>query len=188
MDEENLIIVDEFDNMIRMMSKLECHKTCNIKKGIIHRAFSILLFNNDKQLLVTQRSENKSTFPLYIGNSCCGHPIYNQNEIDQHDMNGIKHAAKRRICKELGISSSDIAIDDIIFMKRFVYESIYNQDLGEYELDYILVVKKDLCLNPSEDEVIWYDFIEKEKFLEFIGESHSDSKSRIENQRELRCN
>lgn len=169
MNEENLIIVNTDDNILGKMSKSECHSVRNIEAGTIHRAFSILLFNNDNQLLVTQRSVRKITFPMYFGNSCCGHPIQNKLEIDLDDMKGIKHAARRRIYEELGIANTDITIDDIIFMKRFIYQSMYNQDLGEYELDYILVIKKDIDLNPSEDEVNWYGFIDKQNFSEFIG-------------------
>ena len=69
-DHENLIIVDFEDNEIGNLSKLECHEN----NGVLHRAFSIFLFNTNGQLFIQKRSSQKKLWPLFWSNTCCSHP------------------------------------------------------------------------------------------------------------------
>lgn len=78
---ERIILVDTDDQQIGEMSLLESHLNENsIDKNMIHRAFSVFLFNENNQLLLQQRSKYKMAFPLLWANSCCSHPIINYNE------------------------------------------------------------------------------------------------------------
>src|ERR1700761_6433167 len=69
-DADTLILVDEADREVGYMSKARCHDG----RGILHRAFSLLIFNAEGQLLLQQRSAAKRLWPLYWSNSCCSHP------------------------------------------------------------------------------------------------------------------
>lgn len=102
--EEPLIMVDEGDAVIGFETKRDCHLKKNIvKHGMLHRAFSVFLFNKRGELLMQQRSDEKITFPGYITNSCCSHPLHNDEELEEYQNIGVRRAAKRRLCYELGI-------------------------------------------------------------------------------------
>lgn len=102
--EEPLIMVDEVDAVIGFETKRDCHLKKNIvKHGMLHRAFSVFLFNKRGELLMQQRSDEKITFPGYITNSCCSHPLHNDEELEEYQNIGVRRAAKRRLCYELGI-------------------------------------------------------------------------------------
>src|SRR5688572_25850433 len=90
MEEEMLIVVDENDQVIRPGTKKECHLNENIRKGLLHRAFSVFLFNSEKKLLLQQRSDKKITFPLYWANTCCSHPLYTESELSEDNHIGVK--------------------------------------------------------------------------------------------------
>lgn len=101
---ERLILVDENDCVKGTETKKECHLKINILHyGMLHRAFSVFLFNTKGQLLLQQRSDVKVTFPGCITNTCCSHPLYEDSELVEHDNFGVKLAAKRRLSYELGI-------------------------------------------------------------------------------------
>ena len=59
------------------------HLGSNIKAGLLHRAFSVFLFNTQGQLLLQQRAAAKITFPLCWTNTCCSHPLHIQNELEE---------------------------------------------------------------------------------------------------------
>lgn len=101
---EPLILVDEYDCVTGYETKRDCHLKKNIMEyGMLHRAFSVFLFNKQGELLLQQRSKEKITFPGYITNSCCSHPLYDEAELDEYKNIGIRRAAKRRLSYELGI-------------------------------------------------------------------------------------
>jgi Isopentenyldiphosphate isomerase len=85
---EALILVDEQDQVIRKISKVEAHLNSFNVNGLAHRAFSCFLFNSENKLLIHQRSRKKITFPLLWTNSCCSHPLYNQEEMEEKDFMG----------------------------------------------------------------------------------------------------
>jgi isopentenyl-diphosphate delta-isomerase len=88
--DEALILVDEKDQVIRKISKVEAHLNSFNTSGLAHRAFSCFLFNKENKLLIHQRSHKKITFPLLWTNSCCSHPLYNKEEMEETDFLGIK--------------------------------------------------------------------------------------------------
>ena len=101
---EALVMVDESDCVTGYETKRDCHLKKNILQyGMLHRAFSVFLFNKQGELLLQQRSNEKITFPGYITNSCCSHPLYDVSELDEYKHTGIRRAAKRRLSYELGI-------------------------------------------------------------------------------------
>ena len=67
---DSLILVDDADRELGYLSKAECHRG----RGVLHRAFSLLIFNDAGELLLQQRSAAKRLWPLYWSNSCCSHP------------------------------------------------------------------------------------------------------------------
>ncbi|MGA1825173.1 MAG: isopentenyl-diphosphate Delta-isomerase [bacterium] len=89
--DEELILVDKNDTIVGHATKAVCHDGC----GILHRAFSIFIFNDSKQLLLQKRSKQKRLWPLYWSNSCCSHPRKNEDN---------ETATQRRLKEELGIS------------------------------------------------------------------------------------
>lgn len=165
---EECIAVDEHDRPLGAKSKKECHLMANIDNGLIHRAFSVMLFNSKGEFLITQRSDAKITFPNYITNTCCSHPLYNDLERDESDAIGVKRAAQRRLQIELGIDALKIPLEDIVYMTRFLYKAPSGGLWGEHEIDYALVIKKDVSLSPDTNEVKRCEFLKKDQLLPFL--------------------
>lgn len=171
MEQDQLIAVDENDVIVpnselpnllpkslsaeqRFLSKKLAHTFNKSQpRGIAHRAFSVFLFNDRNELLLTKRASTKITFPNVWTNSCCSHPLYNQlpNEVDNAATEypsypGIRHAAIRKLRHELGITS--IPHDHFVFLKKFHYWAAdtvtygtTNPRYGEHEIDYVLFTK-----------------------------------------------
>ena len=93
--QEYVVLVDKYNNLLRVAPKLESHH----HNTPLHRGFSLFLFNERGELLLQQRSSRKKTWPLVWSNSCCGHPMLDESSLE---------AAKRRLDYELGISDADI--------------------------------------------------------------------------------
>ena len=89
-DRDSLILVDEADQDVGHLSKERCHEG----RGILHRAFSLLIFNGSDELLIQQRSAAKRLWPLYWSNSCCSHPRVAES---------MEAAIHRRLSKALGL-------------------------------------------------------------------------------------
>ena len=166
---ERIIIVDKNDKLIRSGTKKECHL---VSTGLLlHRAFSVFLFNSNNELLLQQRSKYKITFPLYFTNSCCSHPLYTKEEMNETNNIGIKKAAIRKLKHELGIN--DLSISDFKYIDKFKYKAIdkLNGNIwGEYEIDYILIVKikeKFIKLNINKNEVKKVCYLSKKNFNNF---------------------
>ena len=161
---EAVIQVSENDQVIGPISKLDSHSGA----GEYHRAFSVLLFNSNNELLLQQRSMDKVTFPGVWANSCCSHPLHSDEELDETNAMGVKRAAIRKLEQELGISPESISIDDFVFMTKMRYSSRMNQDWIERELDHILVIQADVEVNhnPNEvSEVMWVNQDQLEMML-----------------------
>lgn len=99
---EECILVDVNDNAIGHRSKRECHEWERIEgEGLLHRAFSVFLFDSSNKLLLQQRSDAKITFPGYYTNTCCSHPLFLSEETEGEL--GVRRAARRKLNQELGI-------------------------------------------------------------------------------------
>lgn len=106
---EECILVDERDVVIGSDTKKNCHLNSNIEKGLLHRAFSVFLFNLEGKLLLQQRALSKITFPEYYTNTCCSHPLYRPEELEEGlSAIGVRRAARRKLDHELGISPQEV--------------------------------------------------------------------------------
>jgi len=114
-EDEKLILVDDEDNETGYCSKLECHQG----DGMLHRAFSIFIFNDQRELLIQKRAGDKLLWPHIWSNSCCSHPRKGER---------IESAASRRLEEELGIRT------DLKFLYKFKYHASYEDVGSENEL------------------------------------------------------
>lgn len=105
---EECILVDESDKVIGSDTKKNCHLNVNIEAGKLHRAFSVFLFNSEGQLLIQQRSTAKITFPECFTNTCCSHPLYRAEELEEKEFVGVRRAARRKLEHELGIPQEQV--------------------------------------------------------------------------------
>lgn len=113
-DDEPLILVDDDNNVIGYRSKADVHAG----DGILHRAFSVFLFDAEGRLLLQQRSASKPLWPLYWANSCCSHPRRGETEAE---------AAKRRVLEELGLDA------ELEYVYTFTYHAKYEDKGSEHE-------------------------------------------------------
>ena len=119
MKEEEVILVNSEDEILGTMPKMEAHQ-----KGILHRAFSIFLFNSDKELLLQKRSNSKYHSPGLWTNTCCSHQRIDETSIQ---------AANRRLKEEMGITAN------LEQMFTFKYKTSFNNGLIEHEFDHVLI-------------------------------------------------
>jgi isopentenyl-diphosphate delta-isomerase len=129
-----VILVDEQDNEIGVMEKLRAHEL-----GKLHRAFSVFIFNDKKELLLQQRAINKYHSGGLWTNTCCSHPSPNET---------IKDAAIRRLYEEMGMTC------DLKIINNFIYKTEFENGLIEHEFDYILtgISKSTPQINKTEVE------------------------------------
>ncbi|XP_052013414.1 isopentenyl-diphosphate delta-isomerase 2 [Apodemus sylvaticus] len=166
--EEMCIVIDKQDQIIGADTKKNCHLMENIDKGLLHRGFSVVLFNTQNQLLVQQRADAKYTFPGHFTDSCSSHPLYVPDELEEEDAVGVRRAALRRLQVELGVPQDQISIKDIIFMVRKYHKCQSDAVWGEHEIGYLLLVRKDLMLNPDSREVRSYRYMSREEVQELL--------------------
>ncbi|XP_075406251.1 isopentenyl-diphosphate Delta-isomerase 1 [Tenrec ecaudatus] len=166
---EMCILIDENDNKIGAETKKNCHLNENIeKKGLLHRAFSVFLFNTENKLLLQQRSDAKITFPGYFTNTCCSHPLSNPGELEENDAIGVRRAAQRRLKAELGIPTEEVLPEDINYLTRIHYKAQSDGIWGEHEIDYILFVRKNVTLDPDPNEIKSLRYVSKEEVEELL--------------------
>ena len=119
MIEDKVILVDNNDNQIGLMPKLEAHE-----KGVLHRAFSVFIFNNHGELMLQRRALTKYHSPGLWTNTCCSH---------QRDGESNISSGKRRLNEEMGF-------DTELFEKTsFIYKAKFDNGLTEHEFDHVLV-------------------------------------------------
>ncbi len=114
---EQLILVDHNDKEIGSLEKLKVHQT-----GVLHRAFSVFIFNSKGELLIQQRAEEKYHSPGVWSNTCCGHPNVNEQTAD---------AALRRLNEEMGMQCR------LTFQFKFTYCAAFDNGLTEHEIDHV---------------------------------------------------
>lgn len=141
---DQLILVDSDDKELGYDSKENCHRM----KPKLHRAFSVFIFNDKGEMLITKRSENKKTWPLHWSNAVCSHPRKGEE---------CEAAAKRRIKEELGISVP------LKFLFKFEYSAQYDEEWGEHELDWVFIGSYNDSVIPNTDEVEDWKFVDIEE-------------------------
>ena len=156
---EEVILVNEQDDVIGRAEKLEAHKN-----GLLHRAFSVFVFNDNEELLLQQRAQHKYHSPGLWTNTCCSHPRPDEVTIE---------AARRRCLEEMGIV---LTLKEIF---SFVYKADFENGLTEHEYDHVYIgtynkdpyinkdevnafkwasisnIKKDLLVNPNH-YTVWF--------------------------------
>ena len=155
MMQERCILVDSSDNRIGSETKLKCH----YGDGLLHRAFSVLLFKGGGQyLLVQKRSAEKITFPSVWANTCCSHPLDIPGE-NEDAVSGVINAAKRKLHQELGIPRQQLDLIDFEHIGRFQYECRWDENWVENEVDHVIVaqlpeeLQDDLHVEPNPNEI-----------------------------------
>lgn len=111
------------------------HLMENIRKGLLHRAFSAFIFRpSDGKLLLQQRASEKITFPNMWTNTCCSHPLddFEEEKIEK-DQLGVRIAASRKLEHELGIPRSQTPVDQFQYLTRIHYLAPSNGMWGEHE-------------------------------------------------------
>ncbi|XP_041824502.1 isopentenyl-diphosphate Delta-isomerase 1 isoform X2 [Melanotaenia boesemani] len=160
---EMCIVVDSNDRKIGADTKKNCHLNSNIDKGLLHRAFSVFLFNSEEKLLLQQRSDAKITFPGCFTNTCCSHPLHTDSELEEADAAGVRKAAQRRLGAELGIPLEQVTPEEMTYLTRIHYKAQSDGVWGEHEIDYILFMQKDVDLNPDPNEIKTHCYVSKEE-------------------------
>ncbi|XVF06985.1 hypothetical protein REPUB_Repub06bG0098600 [Reevesia pubescens] len=169
MFEDECILVDESDNVVGHESKYNCHLWEKILTGnMLHRAFSVFLFNSKFELLLQQRSATKVTFPLVWTNTCCSHPLYRESELIVENCLGVRNAAQRKLLDELGIPAEDVPVDQFIPLSRMLYKAPSDGKWGEHELDYLLFIVRDVNDHPNPEEVADVKYVNRDQLKELL--------------------
>ncbi len=179
MEEEKVILVNELDEQIGLMPKLEAHE-----KAILHRAFSVFVLNNQNEIMLQQRAHQKYHSPLLWTNTCCSHQREGETNIQ---------AGNRRLYEEMGFST------ELKELFHFIYKAPFDNGLTEHELDHVMIgyydgepvinideveawkwmkiedVKDDILLNP-EIYTVWFKIIFDE-FYHFLEEHALEQKN-----------
>ena len=175
MIEENVILVNENDEQIGLMPKLEAHE-----KAVLHRAFSVFILNSKNEIMLQQRAHHKYHSPLLWTNTCCSHQRNGETNIQ---------AGSRRLFEEMGFKA------ELKELFHFIYKAPFDNGLTEHELDHVMIgyysdepiinpeeveswkwmkiedVKKDMEIHP-ELYTIWFKIIFDE-FYHFLEENKS---------------
>ena len=146
--EEQVILVNENDEKIGLMPKMEAHE-----KGVLHRAFSVFIFNESNQLLLQQRAFGKYHSPGLWTNTCCSH---------QRDGETSLEAGKRRLQEEMGFTAP------LRETTSFIYKAPFDNGLTEHELDHILIGNFSGLPEINEDEVASWKWMSLEAVKEDI--------------------
>src|SRR5215468_8195029 len=133
-DSESLILVDEADREVGHLDKARCHQG----HGVLHRAFSLLIFNGNGELLLQQRAATKRLWPLYWSNSCCSHP---------RRAESMEAAIHRRLGEELGVSCP------LHFLFKFQYQAQFDAAGAERELCSVFIGRCSGRVRVNADEI-----------------------------------
>ena len=140
--EEQVVLVNEQDEVLGLMEKMQAHEN-----GILHRAFSVFLFNGKGEMLLQKRAAGKYHSPNQWTNAVCSHP-----RIDETYLEG----AKRRLKEELGIEA------ELSEKFNFVYKADVGQNLWEHELDHVFTGNFEGEVHLNADEVSEIRYISME--------------------------
>jgi len=140
---DSLILVDEADQGVGHLSKELCHEG----RGVLHRAFSLLIFNAADELLLQQRSASKRLWPLYWSNSCCSHP---------RSAETMEAAIQRRLYEELGLRCP------LHFLFKFQYQAQFDATGAEHELCSVFIGRCTGTVKADRGEILDWRWISPE--------------------------
>ncbi|MFD2909726.1 isopentenyl-diphosphate Delta-isomerase [Flavobacterium ardleyense] len=134
MKEEQVILVNEHDEPIGVMNKMEAHE-----KAVLHRAFSVFVLNDKNEVMLQQRAHHKYHSPLLWTNTCCSHQRAGETNIE---------AGKRRLSEEMGF------VVELKELFHFIYKAPFDNGLTEHELDHVMIgySNETPIINPEEVE------------------------------------
>ncbi len=145
---EEVILVNELDTAIGVSEKLEAHQ-----KGLLHRAFSVFIFNSKNELLLQRRALSKYHSSGLWTNTCCSHPRPNETTQD---------AANRRLKEEMGIET------ELFFKQSFIYKTHFDNGLTEHEFDHLFTGTYNSEPIINKDEVDAYQWLSVEEIKQQI--------------------
>ncbi|TCI90713.1 isopentenyl-diphosphate Delta-isomerase [Tenacibaculum sp. M341] len=145
---EQVILVDEQDNEVGLMEKIEAHE-----KAVLHRAFSVFVFNDNNELMLQQRAKEKYHSPLLWTNTCCSHQRKGETNLQ---------AGKRRLQEEMGF------VCELEEVFSFIYKAPFDNGLTEHELDHVMIGKFNGEPAINRDEVESYKWMTLEAVKEDI--------------------
>jgi len=175
MEEENVILVNQLDEQIGIMPKMEAHE-----KALLHRAFSVFIMNDKGETMIQQRAAHKYHSPLLWANTCCSHQREGETNIE---------AGTRRLKEEMGIET------ELRELFSFIYKAPFDNGLTEHELDHVMIgyyngeptldpeevaawkwmkpedIKKDISVHPDNYSA-WFKII-FDKFYDHISQNIS---------------
>ena len=117
--EENVILVNDKDEQIGLMPKLEAHE-----KALLHRAFSVFILNSKNEIMLQQRAAEKYHSPLLWTNTCCSHQREGETNIE---------AGTRRLFEEMGFKA------ELKELFHFIYKAPFDNGLTEHEYDHVMI-------------------------------------------------
>jgi len=153
-DSEPLILVDDADREVGHLDKAQCHAGA----GVLHRAFSLLIFNGNGETLLQQRAPSKRLWPLYWSNSCCSHPRRAES------MEGAIH---RRLREELGCSCP------LHFLFKFRYQAQFDATSAEHELCSVFIGRLNGQPRINRSEICAWRWVRPEALEEELGGAHA---------------
>ena len=133
MSEEQVILVNENDEPIGLMPKLEAHQ-----KAVLHRAFSVFVLNDKNEIMLQQRASEKYHSPLLWTNTCCSHQRSGETNIQ---------AGTRRLSEEMGFETP---LQELF---HFIYKAPFDNGLTEHELDHVMIGKYNQAPKVNSEEV-----------------------------------
>jgi isopentenyl-diphosphate delta-isomerase len=143
-ESEELILVNERDEEVGHLSKAACHDG----EGILHRAFSVFVFDSAGRLLLQQRSAQKRLWPLYWSNSCCSHPRRGES---------MAEASVRRLHQELHLNC------ELEFIYKFIYQAPYGEMGAEHEFCWVYTGRTDEPATVNANEIADYRYVTPEQ-------------------------
>jgi isopentenyl-diphosphate Delta-isomerase len=151
-DSEPLILVDEADCEVGYLSKAQCHEG----GGVLHRAFSLLIFNEAGELLLQQRAASKRLWPRYWSNSVCSHP---------RRAESMEAAIHRRLYEELGLRCP------LHFLFKFRYQAQFDTAGAEHELCSVFIGRSTDPPGINRNEILAWRWISPEALQAEISDS-----------------
>ncbi|RFC55725.1 isopentenyl-diphosphate Delta-isomerase [Brumimicrobium aurantiacum] len=130
---KEVVLVDENDRVLGTMEKLKAHQD-----GLLHRAFSVVIFNDKNEMLIHKRASDKYHCGGLWTNTCCSHPRLEET---------VKEGALRRMNEEMGFTTS------IHYIGQFIYKTAFENGLTEHELDHLFVGRFNGEPKPNPEEV-----------------------------------
>ncbi len=142
---DEVVLVNTADEITGSAPKLEAHRT-----GLLHRAFSVIIFNSEGEILLQQRAPGKYHSAGLWSNTCCSHPQPGEN---------IKDSAEQRLFEEMSFRAK------LEYVDKFYYRAELENNMTEHEIDYVFTGRYDGLVDPDPAEIAAYKWISPGQLL-----------------------